>query len=410
MKFKEIILISLSSLKANKLRSGLTMLGVIIGVFSILGVMTVIGVLQNSIESGLSFLGSNVFQIQKDPPIVGAQNHNRLYANRKNISYEQAVEIKQLLQDKAGAIGFKVSESGVSASYDNLKTDPNITIIGSDENFLTIQGFDVDDGRNLTEGDVNYARSVALIGNDVRLSLFPNSNPLGQIFRAGGQNYTIVGILAIKGSSFGQSQDNLIIVPISRFFETYGKANRSLRISIQTTSQKTYQETVDAAIGVTRLVRGLDAGQENDFGIFSNDSLIEQFNAISGTIRIGALIISAISLLAAGIGIMNIMLVSVTERTKEIGIRKAIGAKKISVLIQFLIEAVVLCELGGIIGIVLGVGGGNLLAFSLNTSVSIPYFWAGFGLVSCSIIGIGFGLYPAYKAANLDPIEALRFE
>src|SRR5437867_4016521 len=216
--------------------------------------------------------------------------------------------------------------------------------------------------------------------------------------------------MAEKGSSFGQTQDDLILVPITRYFDDFGWINRTVNIAIQATSQATYNQTLDKAIGAMRAARGLKLSQENDFEIYSNDTLVSAFAQVAGTIRVGAFIISAIALLAAGIGIMNIMLVSVTERTREIGVRKAIGARKQDIVRQFLFEAVVLSEVGGLAGILLGVGGGNGVALWFDIAMVFPWGWAFTGLIVCSIIGTGFGWYPAWKAAALHPIEALRYE
>jgi putative ABC transport system permease protein len=224
------------------------------------------------------------------------------------------------------------------------------------------------------------------------------------VIRMSGHTYTIVGVLAEKGTAFGQSQDDICIMPITRFFEDYGEAKRTVNIATQAFSADTYNRVFDKAIGAMRIARGLRADQENDFEIYSNDSLKSAFVSIAGVVRIGAFVISFIALVAAGIGIMNIMLVSVTERTKEV------GARSRDILRQFLTEAVFISEAGGILGIVLGIIVGDLLAAWLQAALIFPYGWAITGLVVCSAIGIGFGLYPAYRAASLDPIEALRYE
>jgi putative ABC transport system permease protein len=227
--------------------------------------------------------------------------------------------------------------------------------------------------------------------------------------RVDGQTYLVVGTLAAKGSSFGQSHDNFAIVPITKFLQTYG-ARRNISINVQAPSADVLPAVQDHAIGAMRLVRGLDPEDMNDFEVFSNDSLIEAFNKIAGLVAAGALIISTIALVASGVGVMNIMLVSVTERTKEIGVRKSIGAKRKNILLQFLIEAVTLSLMGGLAGIVLGIGLGNLGGMMLNAAVVFPWGWALTGVIVCCGIGVGFGLYPAMKAAALDPIEALRYE
>ncbi|HSP33389.1 MAG TPA: FtsX-like permease family protein, partial [Thermoanaerobaculia bacterium] len=222
--------------------------------------------------------------------------------------------------------------------------------------------------------------------------------------------YMDAGVLAEKRSTFGQSQDDIIAVPITRFFNDFGARNRSINIATQSTSQATYNATLDKAIGAMRIARGLKVGQDNDFEVYSNDTLLTAFAQVAGTIRIGAFVISAIALLAAGIGIMNIMLVSVTERTREIGVRKAIGARRDDIIRQFLLEAIFLSEVGGLAGIIFGVAGGNGVAFLWDMSVVFPWGWAITGLAVCSAIGIGFGWYPAWKASRLEPVEALRYE
>ena len=217
-------------------------------------------------------------------------------------------------------------------------------------------------------------------------------------------------MLEEKGTAFGQNQDDICVMPITRFFENYGEAKRTVNIATQSFTQQNYNATFDRAVGTMRMARGLKAHEENDFEIYSNDSLKSAFVSVAGVVRIGAFVISFIALVAAGIGIMNIMLVSVTERTKEIGVRKSIGARSRDILQQFLTEAVFISEAGGILGILLGVIGGDLLAYWLKADLIFPYGWAIVGLLVCSAIGIGFGFYPAYRAASLDPIEALRYE
>ena len=249
-----------------------------------------------------------------------------------------------------------------------------------------------------------------VVGKVVEKRLFPHESPLGKVIRLSGHTYTVIGVLAEKGTAFGQSQDDICLMPITRFFEDYGSSKRTVNIATQPFSAEDYNRTFDRAVGAMRIARGLKANQENDFEIYSNDSLKSAFASVAEVVRIGAFVISLIALLAAGIGIMNIMLVSVTERTKEIGIRKSIGARSRDILRQFLTEAVFISEAGGILGIVLGIVFGDLLAIWLQAEIIFPVGWTIVGLLVCSAIGIGFGLYPAYRAASLDPIEALRYE
>jgi putative ABC transport system permease protein len=413
MLFSEMIKMALGSLGVNKLRSSLTMLGITIGVFSVISVMTAIGALQYAIENGISFLGSNIFQFAKYPANVSASGDvGEKYRNRRNITYQQALHYYRLMEGEAREICLKCFAYEVKgqAVYNGVKTTPSLLIVGSNRSFLTANAFTLGYGRNLNDEDVDLSRRVIVVGKMIEKRLFPHETPIGKIIRMTGHTYTIVGVLAEKGTAFGQSQDDICIMPITRFFEDFGEAKRTVNIATQAFSADTYNRTFDKGITAMRIARGLQANQENDFEIYSNDSLKSAFVNVAGIVRIGAFVISFIALVAAGIGIMNIMLVSVTERTKEIGVRKSIGARSKDILRQFLAEAVCISEAGGVLGIILGIIVGDLLAAWLKVDLIFPYGWAIAGLVVCSAIGIGFGLYPAYRAASLDPIEALRYE
>ena len=411
MQFRETLTMAWASVGANKLRSALTMLGITIGVFSVISVMTAIGAMQSSIESGLTLFGSNIFQFAKYPVTVNAGGKgSKKYENRRDIDYRQAQRYAELMEGKASEVCLKVFDGGKQAVYNHIKTTPTLTIVGTNKSFLAANAYSLAYGRNLNEEDVALSRRVVLIGRDVEQRLFPHESPVGRVIKLAGHTYTVVGVMGERGTAFGQSQDDLCVLPITRYFEDFGSANRTINIATQSFSQMDYNRTFDRGIGAMRIARGLAAEEPNDFEIYTNDSLKSAFASVADVVRVGAFVISTIALLAAGIGIMNIMLVSVTERTKEIGIRKSIGARNRDILRQFLAEAVFISETGGIIGIILGVIGGDLLAAWLKVTLIFPYGWALAGLIVCSLIGIGFGLYPAYRAASLDPIEALRFE
>ncbi len=413
MPLTEILRMALGSLGVNKLRSALTMLGITIGVFSVIGVMTAVSALRQSIETGISFLGSNIIQIAKRPLGLTDEGANRRrFDMRRDITYAQAQRFKELMEGWTDVVCLKTfnNDSLAEATYQNRKTTPNLTFGGSNEHFLAANQYSVEIGRNFTPEDVELIRPVGIIGKGIVNRLFPTEDPLGKMIKVAGRTYTVIGVFAEKGSSFGANGDDIIMVPISRFLADYGAERRSINIATQAPSQERYNDTLDKAITAMRIVRQLRADQENDFEVYSNDSLISAFAKVADVIGAGAFVISAIALLAAGVGIMNIMLVSVTERTKEIGIRKSIGARKASILTQFLIEAVTISLMGGIVGILLGVGAGNAIALMLKASMVFPWFWATVGIIVCCGIGVGFGFYPAYKAAALDPIEALRYE
>jgi putative ABC transport system permease protein len=268
----------------------------------------------------------------------------------------------------------------------------------------------VEEGRGFLQSDVEDAHFVCVIGNRLAKKLFPQGDVLGQRVKFDGVKYTVIGMLEAS-TGMGQGADNFIAVPITTAFNRYGGySRRSLNIYVQARDQASYDDTVDQVRGILRTIRKVPPGDSDDFEIASNDSLIAQFRSLTLAVRGGVAVVSSIALLAAGIGIMNIMLVSVTERTREIGIRRAVGAKKRNIMTQFVTEAVVLCEVGGVIGVALGILGGNATAVFLKMPPVIPFDWVMLGLLICSIVGIIFGTYPAYKAANLDPIESLRYE
>jgi putative ABC transport system permease protein len=356
----------------------------------------------------LNVLGANSFQVTKFPPINFSDPWLR-FRNRRDISYPDAERFKEFMGD-AARVNVQLGRPGVTVVNRDLRTNPNVRLLGTDENFITALNFDVATGRNLAPDDVAYGRPICLLGSAVVERVFPEGESIGRLVRINGQNYTVVGVLAPKGSSFGGNPDNIVVTPITRFLAVYGRAGRSISLNVQAPGPGEITATQEHAIGTMRLVRGLAPEDPNDFEVFSNESLIEAFNKIADIVAAGALIISGIALLASGIGVMNIMLVSVTERTKEIGIRKSIGAKKRSIMLQFLAEAVALSLIGGVAGVAIGVGGGNAVAMAMNTSITFPWLWAAIGLLVCGGIGIVFGLYPAWKAASLDPIEALRYE
>ncbi|MFA6235145.1 MAG: ABC transporter permease [Bacteroidota bacterium] len=409
MQFGESISTAFGTLRSNKLRSFLTLLSVAIGVFSIISVMTSLGALQSSIEGGLSALGVNTFQIQKyENEHGGGPGWHSQTRNRKDITYEQGLAVAERTQG-ARYVGLEVWKFGLEVRWHNRKSDPNVAIAGETPDGLPTNQWEIDRGRGLLQSDLDLTRKVVVLGSDLAKTLFPPSiNPVGETVSLGGVRYKVVGTLETKGGLFG-NQDRYFIIPITTFFERFGK-NRSIHIMVQANSRENFEAVQDEVIGTLRALRDVPAGADNDFGIFSNESVIRQFNETTYYVKIGTLAIAAVALIAAGIGIMNIMLVSVTERTREIGIRKAVGATRRSIVSQFLSESIVISLLGGIVGIMLGLAAGNALAFALEISPVIDFVWIATGIIACCFIGVTFGTYPAWKASNLDPIDALRYE
>ncbi|MGB6120264.1 MAG: ABC transporter permease [Bacteroidota bacterium] len=404
---RESVVMALVAIRANKLRSVLTLLGIVVGVFSIISVMTAVGVLRNSIEEGLSQLGVNTFQVQKYPNF---QAGGRRIRNRRDITYEQALQVhkKALL---AEAVGIEIWRGGRVLVWGKEKTNPNVSLAGENLEGIITNDWRVGLGRGLTMADMELARRVIVLGMAVREKLFPGYvNPVGETIRVDGSLYEVIGVFEKKGGALGGDADNLAVIPITTFFQKYGKAGRSLHIMVKALNREVFEDAIEQVRFILRTARNVRPGEEDDFFYFSNDSVVSQFNEFTLYLRLGVLLVSSIALLAAGVGIMNIMLVSVTERTREIGIRKAVGAQRKAILSQFIIEAIILCQIGGIFGVIFGIIGGNVVGLLLEVPAIVPWDWAAIGIGVCSMVGLVFGVYPAWKAATLDPIEALRYE
>jgi putative ABC transport system permease protein len=406
----ESLRMALESVRAHKLRSTLTLMGVMVGVFSIILVMTAMRALQNKVEGELSGLGANTFQIQRTPALPFGRSESReKYARRKRLTLPEVkrLEERATLASNIGAQEEFYAGEAISR-FD--KTPPNINLVGVTPSVFPARNWILAEGRALSASDQDSAQDVCVLGATLKDTLFPIGSALGETVKFGGIPYRVVGVLEPKGAMLGGDQDNFAVIPLTTGLNRYGRGWRSLKILVQSADVRQFEDTVEQVRGILRAIRKVPPGEEDDFEIFTNDSLIGQFLAFTLTARIGVAAISSIALIAAGIGIMNIMLVSVTERTREIGIRRAIGARKRSIMTQFLMEAVVLCELGGLAGVLLGLVAGNVAAKVMNLPMTLPLDWVVIGLVTCSLVGIVFGVYPARKAANLDPIESLRYE
>jgi putative ABC transport system permease protein len=410
VEIKEILKIAFAAIRANKLRSALTLLGVVVGVFSIIGVMTAVQVLQNSIESGLSALGTHTFQIQKFPALfVGGHAQWQKFRRRKDITLEQAEYVAERMTT-GRYVAFESSTWGKTIqTMEGVKTNPNVAVMGEVPDGIPTNNWTIKEGRSLADNDQNLSARVVILGQGVVTKIFPRGGAVGQEVKIDNDRFTVIGVFESQGAGLGGNSDNFVAIPLSTFLNKFGK-HRSLNIMIKAKSAELYEQSMEEARLAMRTVRKVEPGADDDFEIFSNDSLISTFNDFTKYVKLGIGFISFISLLAAGVGIMNIMLVSVTERTKEIGLRKSVGARKSNILSQFITEAIVLCQMGGIVGIGLGVVGGNLAAIAFSIPPVFPIDWALIGFALCAFIGVVFGVYPAWKAANLDPIEALRYE
>ena len=406
---RESFSMAFSAIAAHKLRSALTLLGVLIGVFSIIVVMTAMRVLKKFVESNLSQLGGQTFAVQRWPQVqFGSDNDWEKYWRRKPITLAlgRKVENKATLAASVGIEG-NFWQGTVQTRF---QKKPQVSIFGETPGSFSARDWLIADGRALTDDDVDNARHVCVIGSSLAKGVFPLGSPVGESLKLNGINYIVIGVVAPKGSSLAGDQDNFAVMPVTTALNYYGRYWEDLTILVEAGDPAHQDDCVEQVRGILRAARKTPPDQPDDFELYSNDSLIEQFNKFTRTVRIGVAVVSSIALLAAGIGIMNIMLVSVTERTREIGIRRAVGAKKRNIMAQFIMEAVVLCEIGGVIGVGFGIVGGNSIALLMKVPPAIPFDWIALGLLICSVVGIVFGTYPAWKAANLDPIESLRYE
>jgi putative ABC transport system permease protein len=409
---KESFFMAMGAVAAHKLRSALTLLGVLVGVFSIILVMTAMRAMQRQIETVLNQLGGQTFIVQRWPQLyfVGPAGWQK-YRRRKHITLNQGLEVQRRatlalsvgLEDDYLAVGTMISRYAKSA--------PTVWMGGETPGSFPAQNWIVSEGRGLLDSDVDNLRDVCILGSVLASNLFPFGSAVGQRVAFNNVNYNVVGVLEPKGALEGSHQDEFAIIPITTGINRYeGERWSDVTILVQARGAADYDDTVDQVRGIMRLIRKVPPGEEDDFEIMSADSIMAQRQSVTRSLRIGVTLVSSIALLAAGIGIMNIMLVSVTERTREIGIRRAVGAKKRSIMSQFILEAVVLCELGGAMGVILGVVGGDIAAYYMKLPKVLPLDWIFIGLGICSLVGVIFGTYPAVKAANLDPIESLRYE
>jgi putative ABC transport system permease protein len=403
------------ALVSNKLRSVLTLVGIVAGVASIIAVMTAISVVQGTMEKEMSVLGAQTFQVQKWPAGgFASQEYRRKAMKRPPLTLANAQAIRDHVQT-VDLVGSELWDFGFTASYKGNTSNPNVSICGGTPEYPPNNTHYVGLGRNLTPIDIKAARKVAVIGYALAQKFFPYTDPIGKKIRVDGRMYDVIGVFDQKKSAFGGSFDTYVLIPVTTFVNTYGLVGRdgfgrSVNITVRAKTPQLLDDAIEETRQVLRRDRGLKPGQEDNFEFFNSTSLITQFNKMSMGVKLAAFVIGIIALVVAGIGIMNIMLVAVTERTREIGIRKALGAPRASILMQFLLEAVILCNIGGIIGVMAGFGMGNLVAFFAKFDAHVPVEWAVIGLVFCSAVGVGFGMLPAIRASQLNPIEALRHE
>jgi len=413
----DTVLMSLQSIRSNKLRSSLTLVGIVLGVASIIAVMTGISVIQGTMEKEMSVLGTQTFQVQKWPAGFSTPEERRKAMRRPPMTLSDAQAIRDHVKS-VDIVGSEIWDFGFKAEYRGEETNDNLAIVGGTPEYPQNNTHYVGHGRNISQMDVHASRRVVVIGHAIGQELFPFVDPVGRKIRVDDREYNVIGVFDEKKSAFGSQYDHYILMPVSTFLNTYGDVNRdgfarSVNITVHAKTPELVADAIEETRAVLRRVRGVRRGEEDNFEYFNSEGMIRQFNQMTAGVKTGAFVIGIIALLVAGIGIMNIMLVSVTERTKEIGIRKSLGAKPPDILRQFLLEAVVLCNFGGIIGVIVGFGIGNMmvkLGMSSSFETVVPMQWAVIGLLFCTAVGVIFGMLPAIKASRLNPIDALRYE
>jgi putative ABC transport system permease protein len=414
MRIFDAFVMSCGAILRNKLRSILTLVGIVAGVASIISVMTAISAVQSTMEKEMSVLGSQVFQVQKWP--AGFNSHEEMLKARRRppITVDHAKAIREQVET-VDLVGSELWSFGMVVEYKGESTNPNITICGGTPEYPPNNTHYVGLGRNISQMDVKSARNVAVIGFAIGQKLFPFVDPIGKVIRLDNRKYQVIGVFDEKKSAFGSGYDNYVLIPVTSYLHVYGMISpdgypRSVNITVRAKSPELIRDAMDQTRQVMRIERGLKANEEDNFDFFSSESLITEFNQMTQGVKLAAFVIGIIALVVAGIGIMNIMLVSVTERTKEIGIRKSIGAKPGNILLQFLLEAVILCNIGGVVGVIVGFAMGNVVTIFAPFDIIVPMEWAVIGLVFCSAVGVIFGLLPAIRGSRLNPVDALRYE
>jgi putative ABC transport system permease protein len=409
--FWENLRISVRAIRSNRVRTILTICIIAIGIMALVGILTAIDSIKSSLTNQFTLMGANSFTITSRGMniLVNGQSAYRV-KNHSRISYRQAMEFKELFKEPAIVSVSYSASGGATVKYGSEETNPTVSLRGIDENYLSVSGYEINTGRNFSPDEIKMNRRLILIGSEVAGDIFTSGvDPLGKEISVGGLKFVVSGVLKSKGAS-AVSTDNICFIPITTSRQYFPRPNMNFSITIMPLNPATLDILTGEAEAIFRIVRNLDPRDESDFNVTKSDNIVQLLLKNIKYVTLAATIIGLVTLFGAAVGLMNIMLVSVSERTREIGVRKAIGAKPRTIQYQFLFESVMIGQLGGVFGIILGILIGNIVSSLLKSDFIIPWLWVIMGVLVCFIVGIVSGYAPALKAANIDPIEALRYE
>jgi putative ABC transport system permease protein len=408
---KENLRIAMVSIKSHLLRTILTVLIIAFGIMALVGILTAIDAVEATLNENFAMMGSNTFNIQNRGLRIHIGGERQKAKEYRAISYQEAKDFKEEYVFPATASYFVYGTGIATLKYESNKTNPNIQVMGVDENYIATAGMEIGRGRNFSMSEIQNGSHVVVIGNEIADMLFTEKeDPIGKVISVGPGKYRIIGLLKERGSSIGFSGDRSCMAPVANVRQYFSRPNMNFRIAVMVPDQTQMDAAVGEAIGVMRTIREDQLGDDDSFAIIKSDNVANILIGLTGKLQIGATIIGLITLFGAAIGLMNIMLVSVTERTREIGIRKAVGARQRTIRNQFLAEAIVIAQIGGMLGIVTGMVIGNVVSMITGSAFIVPWAWIALGVVICFMVALISGIIPANKAARLDPIDSLRWE